>query len=104
MGLTIHYKLSVTKYLASAVVRELADRTALYARKIGCAEVSEVVRATDDEKSAPLFFHVGKPEDCCFGHVAPKRGYYVYSYVNPLDGRVFYVGKGKGQRALARHR
>src|SRR5437764_14614344 len=33
MGLTIHYKLSVTKYLASAVVRELADRTALYARK-----------------------------------------------------------------------
>ena len=48
MGLTIHYKLSVTKYLASAVVRELADRTALYARKIGCAEVGEVVRATDD--------------------------------------------------------
>src|SRR2546422_1718138 len=77
MGLTIHYKLSVTKYLASAVVRELADRTALYARKIGCAEVSEVVHATDDEKSAPLFFHVGKPEDGCFGHVAPKRGWLV---------------------------
>jgi len=33
--------------------------------------------------------------------VAQKLGYYVYLYVNPLDGRVFYVGKGKGQRALS---
>jgi hypothetical protein len=77
MGLTIHYKLSVTTRLSSAVVRELADRTVLYARKIGCAEVGEVMRATDDEKSAPWFFHVGKPEDGCFGHVAPKRGWLV---------------------------
>jgi len=77
MGLTIHYKLSVTQRLSSAVVRELAERTALYAWKIGCAEVGEVIRATDDEKSAPLFFHVGKPEDGCFGHVAPKRGWLV---------------------------
>jgi hypothetical protein len=77
MGLTIHYKLSVTKNLLVAVVRELTQRTAHYARKIGCAEVGEVMRATDDEKSAPLFFHVGKPEDGCFGHVAPKRGWLV---------------------------
>lgn len=77
MGLTIHYKFSVTKHLASAVVRELADRTALYARKIGCAEVSETLRATSDEKLAPLFAQVGKPEDCCFGHVALKRGWLV---------------------------
>jgi hypothetical protein len=33
--------------------------------------------------------------------VARKLGYYVYLYVNPLDSTVFYVGKGKGGRALA---
>lgn len=33
--------------------------------------------------------------------VAKKLGYYVYLYVNPLNRSVFYVGKGKGGRALA---
>lgn len=33
--------------------------------------------------------------------VARKLGYYVYLYVNPADGNVFYVGKGKNGRALA---
>ena len=32
---------------------------------------------------------------------ARKLGYYVYVYVNPLDSKIFYVGKGKGSRALA---
>lgn len=77
MGLTIHYKLSVTKYLSSAVVRELAERTALYARKIGCTEVGQAVRAASNNELAPLFVQVGKPEDGCFGHVAPKRGWLV---------------------------
>lgn len=33
--------------------------------------------------------------------VAGKLGYYIYIYVNPLDERIFYVGKGKGQRVLS---
>jgi hypothetical protein len=33
--------------------------------------------------------------------VARKLGYYIYAYVNPLDGHIFYVGKGKGRRVLA---
>ena len=33
--------------------------------------------------------------------VASELGHYVYLYVNPIDGKVFYVGKGKGGRALA---
>ena len=32
--------------------------------------------------------------------IARKLGYYVYAYVNPLDNRIFYVGKGKGRRVL----
>jgi len=33
--------------------------------------------------------------------VAHKLGFYVYLYVDPRDGRIFYVGKGQGARALA---
>ena len=37
-------------------------------------------------------------------HISPaisrKLGYYVYLYVNPLDNEIFYVGKGRGSRAL----
>ena len=32
--------------------------------------------------------------------VARRLGYYVYAYVNPLDSRIFYIGKGKGRRVL----
>jgi hypothetical protein len=35
------------------------------------------------------------------GGIAAKLGYYVYLYVDPRDERVFYVGKGKGSRAVA---
>jgi hypothetical protein len=77
MGLTIHYKLSVTEKLGVAVIRELAQRTALYARKIGCAEVGEVMRVEADTPFTPLFVSVGREEDCCFGHVPAKRGWVV---------------------------
>ena len=77
MGLTIYYKLSVEKNLTVAVVRELAERAAQYAQKIGCAEVSDILRANSDVKSAPLFVCVGKPENGCFDLIPVKRGWLV---------------------------
>jgi hypothetical protein len=32
--------------------------------------------------------------------MAEKLGYYVYLYMDPRDGKVFYIGKGKGERCL----
>lgn len=32
--------------------------------------------------------------------MAEKLEYYVYLYVDPRDGKVFYIGKGKGERCL----
>ena len=77
MGLTIHYKLSVTKNLVSGVVRELAERTALYARRIVCVEVGEVESVKADMPFTGLFVRVGREEDCCFGTVPAKRGWVV---------------------------
>jgi hypothetical protein len=31
---------------------------------------------------------------------ARRLGWYIYAYVNPIDDRVFYVGKGHGRRVL----
>ena len=84
MGLTIHYELSVKERLTLAVVRELAQRTAHYARKIGCAEVGEVMRVETDTPFTGLFVRVGREEDCCFGSVSARRGWVVE--VAPGDG------------------
>ena len=56
MGLTIHYKLAVAETLSSVVVRELVQRAAHYARKIGCAEAGEVVRVEPDMPFTSLFY------------------------------------------------
>ena len=74
MGLTIHYKLAVAKNLSVAVVRELAQRTARYAQKIGCAEVGEVMRVEADTPFTSLFVRARREEDGCFGTVPARRG------------------------------
>ena len=33
--------------------------------------------------------------------VSRQLGYYVYLYINPFDGKVFYVGKGRGNRVYS---
>ena len=77
MGLTINYELSVSENLKVAVVRELTQRVARYAEKIGCAEVGQVRRAAGDHKSAGLFVQAGRPEDGCFGIIPPESGWLV---------------------------
>jgi|ERR1035441_2147481 hypothetical protein len=77
MGLTIHYELSVSENLKVAVVRELVQRVARYAEKIGCAEVGQVQSAAGDHQNAGLFVQVGRPEDGCFGIIPPEGGWLV---------------------------
>jgi len=77
MGLTIYYKLAVTENFASTVARELVNRAGLYAKKIGCAEVSDVMPVKKDTPFTSLFVRAGEERDCCFGHVPAKRGWVV---------------------------
>jgi hypothetical protein len=77
MGLTIYYKLSVAENLSSVAVRELVSRAGLYAKKIGCVEVSNVTRVEADTPFTSLFVSAGREEDDCFGSVPAKRGWVV---------------------------
>lgn len=77
MGLTIHYTLSAKGSLSASVVRELAQRTARYAHKIGCAKVSHLVRAEEHQDVAPLYFRAGKLKDGRYSCVAPALGWLV---------------------------
>jgi hypothetical protein len=77
MGLTIYYRLSVAKNLSPDVVRELVGRVAGYARRIGCAEVSEPMLAFREPVYSQLFVRAGREEDACFGHVPARAGWLV---------------------------
>jgi hypothetical protein len=56
MGLTINYTLLLGRRLPGAVIRELVECAALYARKIGCAEVGAVLPVAADTPGT--FWHV----------------------------------------------
>ncbi len=75
MGLTIHYRLAVARNLSVAVVRELAQRTAHYAKKIGCEDVGEITRVEAGTPFTDLFVNVDPEEDGCFGSVRAKSGW-----------------------------
>ena len=77
MGLTIHYTLSVKQDLPVGAIHEMAQRTADYARKIGCAEVSPLISAEENPDEAPLFMRVGKPAEGRYRAVLPWRGWLV---------------------------
>ncbi|MGD0260904.1 MAG: hypothetical protein ABSD29_13895 [Verrucomicrobiota bacterium] len=77
MGLTIYYTLSLKEEVSASVVRELVRRTALYARKIGCADVSRLLRAEKREDLAPLFIYLGEPKGSFCTWVTPERGWLV---------------------------
>ncbi len=73
MGLTIYYKLSVEKNLPVAVIHELVECAARYARKIGCVETGKVEKVNADTPFTSLFVRAGREEDCCFGLIPAKR-------------------------------
>ena len=56
MGLTIHYTLSATQRLDEKELRQRVQRTARYARQIGCAYVGKVLRSSEGDPNAPEFF------------------------------------------------
>jgi hypothetical protein len=77
MGLTIHYKLSVEKRLAGAVARELVERMALYARKIRCAEVGEVMPVEADTPGTFWYVHLERHGERSVRSLPANRGWVV---------------------------
>ena len=75
MGLTIHYTLSLKEDVSLDVVCELVRRTALYARKIGCAKVSPLLRAEKCEGLAPLYFSPRQSKGSFLTWVEPECGW-----------------------------
>ncbi|HVM50989.1 MAG TPA: hypothetical protein VMU04_23375 [Candidatus Acidoferrum sp.] len=107
MGLTISYELALKAEVSPAVVRELVRRTAPYARKIGCAQVSGLLQAEKCEGLAPLLFSPRRAKDTFLSWVEPERGWLVQVSPGPgcetaLFGLCQYprrIGYGRGQAA-----
>ena len=83
MGLTIHYTLSVKAEISAAVVREMTQRAANYARKIGCAQVGELMRAVEHPDLASDISPIGSWNDGSFCDVGPKAGWFVTVWPGP---------------------
>jgi hypothetical protein len=77
MGLTIYYKLSVAENLSSAVVRELVSRAGLYAKKIGCVEVSAVIPVEDDTPGTYWHVQYERQGERFLRSIPAKRGWVV---------------------------
>jgi hypothetical protein len=87
MGLTIHYTLSLREDVSPAAVRELVRRTGHFARKIGCAEVGEPLRAEADKIETCMSFPISKPG---------KDGVRYFSQTNATRGWFLMVWPGEG--------
>ena len=77
MGLTIHYELRIEKRRARAVVRDLVERAALYARKIGCAEVGEVLPVEEDTPGTFLYVQLERHGERSVRSIPATRGWVV---------------------------
>lgn len=77
MGLTIYYNLFVGKRLAGAVIRELVERSARYARKLGCAEVGEVMPVEADTPGTLWHVQLERHGERWVRSIPAKRGWVV---------------------------
>ena len=77
MGLTIHYKLAVAENLAEEAVRDLAERTAQYAQKIGCVRVSPIIEVEGGMPFTDLFVNLCPEEEGCYDLIPAERGWMI---------------------------
>lgn len=86
MGLTIHYKLTVTENISSAAARALVERAARHAKEIGGAKVSEIFQVEPDFPFTSLFVtaETGNENESTFADAPAQAGWLVSA--SPGDG------------------